>query len=78
MHLKLGDQPLKKTIIDNTKKEKEFKHDTKDCYKRQRTPPHNDQCINPRRYNNCKYIYTHIAAPQYRRQILRLKRRNRQ
>lgn len=32
MHLKLGDQPLKTTIIDNTKKEKEFKHDTKDCY----------------------------------------------
>ena len=34
----------------------------KDCYKRQRTPPHNNQCINPKRYNNCKYIYTQHSS----------------
>ena len=33
------------------------KIDFKDYYKRQRTL-HNDQGINPRRYNNCKYLCT--------------------
>ena len=27
-----------------------------DCYERQRRTLHNDQGINPRRYNNCNYI----------------------
>ena len=32
---------------------------------------HNDQGINPRRYNNCKYLHTRsIGAPQYIRQML--------
>ena len=40
------------------------------CYKRQRTL-HNDQGINPRRYNNYKYIYApNIGTPNYIRQIL--------
>ena len=38
---------------------------------RQRRTLHNDQGINPRgRYNNCKYLCTHIGAPQYIRQML--------
>ena len=32
---------------------------------------HNDQRINPRRYNNYRYIYApNIGAPQYVRQML--------
>ena len=31
---------------------------------------HNDQRINARRYNNCKYICTKIGSPQYTRQLL--------
>ena len=42
----------------------------KDCYKRQRRTLHNEQGINPRRYNNCKYIAPNIEALKYIRQIL--------
>ena len=31
---------------------------------------HNEQGINPRRYNNCKYIAPNIEALKYIRQIL--------
>ena len=31
---------------------------------------HNDQRINPKRYNNYKYICTNIGAPQYIKQML--------
>ena len=30
-----------------------------DYYKRQRRSLHNDQWINPRRYNNLKYLHMH-------------------
>ena len=43
--------------------------ETLNHYKRQKTP-HNDQGINLRRYNNCKYICTSIGAPQYMKQML--------
>ena len=49
----------------------------KDCYKRQRRTLHNDQGINPRRYNNCKYICTqHRSTSIYKANNNRHKRRN--
>jgi len=39
--------------------------------KRQRKTLFNDQSINPRRYNNYKYMYVpNTGAPQYIRQML--------
>ena len=46
------------------------------CYKRQRTL-HNDQRINPRRYNNCKYICAqHRSTSIYKVNANSHKRRN--
>ena len=42
-----------------------------DYNKRQRRTLFNSQEINPRRYNNCKYIYgANTGASKYRNQIL--------
>ena len=53
--------------------------DFKNGYKIQTRTVHNDQRINPRRYNNCKYIRTqHRSTTIHKAHANNHKRRNRQ
>ena len=46
------------------------KVDFKDSYKRQERTLHNDQVINPRRYNKCKCLWTQCKSTSIHKQML--------